>query len=615
MQVQQRKPKACGESGAAAAARGGGGGGDLQQQHGDSWQLEAAEEALERSAPRKRKAAAAAAEARRWGSVAYVVLAAFAMAAPTAVVLLGARAGAPAVWIAASKALRRGSDDVPIPLARSAADKLLGGLLLEGFDEESCRSRYESSLYRRNPGRRPSPHLVARLRMHEELQRRCGPNTESYNRAVQRLRDGGGPADAHAPVDEQCKYLVTISYRGLGNRILSAASAFLYAVLTGRVLLVDRSNEMDELFCEPFPGTTWLLPRDSPLATSRANFSADAAESYGNMLRNKVIRTDGNDAPAAQTPAFAYLHLDHGYGDDDKMFFCDDDQRVLSNIQWLVMRTDSYIVPSLFLVTTFQEELDALFPERDAVFHHLSRYLFHPVNHVWGLVARYYRAYLAPARQLVGVQVRVFDHRQARSLHVVLEQITSCAWKEKLLPEILDVDLEHAGMPPPTTPAAGGNSFKAVLITSLRPWFYERIKGMYWERATATGEDVGVHQPSHEEYQHFGERSHDGKAWAEMYLLSLCDVLVTSGWSTFGYVAQGLGGLRPWVMYKPVNITAVPDPPCGRDVSMEPCFHSPPFYDCKTKRGVDTGKIVPHIRHCDDVSWGLKLVDPNGIED
>jgi xyloglucan fucosyltransferase len=44
-------------------------------------------------------------------------------------------------------------------------------------------------------------------------------------------------------------------------------------------------------------------------------------------------------------------------------------------------------------------------------------------------------------------------------------------------------------------------------------------------------------------------------------------------------------------------------------LSMEPCFHAPPFYDCKAKRGVDTGKLVPHVRHCEDMSWGLKLVD------
>jgi xyloglucan fucosyltransferase len=93
-----------------------------------------------------------------------------------------------------------------------------------------------------------------------------------------------------------------------------------------------------------------------------------------------------------------------------------------------------------------------------------------------------------------------------------------------------------------------------------------------------------------------------------MYLLSLTDVLVTSSWSTFGYVAQGLGGLKPWILYKPENRTA-PNPPCRRAMSMEPCFHAPPFYDCKAKRGTDTGELVPHVRHCEDMSWGLKLVD------
>jgi xyloglucan fucosyltransferase len=114
-----------------------------------------------------------------------------------------------------------------------------------------------------------------------------------------------------------------------------------------------------------------------------------------------------------------------------------------------------------------------------------------------------------------------------------------------------------------------------VLVTSLRTWYYDRIKSMYWEHATATGEAVGVHQPSHEEHQQFGAKSHDAKAWAEIYLLSLTDALVTSGWSTFGYVAQGLGGLTPWVLYKPDNGSVVPDPPCSRNLSMEPCYHAP----------------------------------------
>jgi xyloglucan fucosyltransferase len=28
---------------------------------------------------------------------------------------------------------------------------------------------------------------------------------------------------------------------------------------------------------------------------------------------------------------------------------------------------------------------------------------------------------------------------------------------------------------------------------------------------------------------------------------------------------------------------------------------------CRIKKGADTGKIVLHVQHCKDMSWGLKL--------
>ncbi|CAL5037454.1 unnamed protein product [Urochloa decumbens] len=536
-------------------------------------------------------------------SVINVVLAAFMLTVPAMVIFLGVRTSAPPVRITSADVVRRGVS------GERSYDRLLGGLLADGFDERSCRSRYQSVLYRRRSGRQPSAYLVSKLRQQEALQRRCGPGTAAYSHALEQLRsakngDGGGVGSP------ECKYLVSISYRGLGNRILAAASAFLYAVLTDRVLLIDPSNEMGELFCEPFPGTTWLLPPGFPLA-SYTNFSVSTAESYGNMLRNKVIRTDAS-AGAGDVPAFAYVHLDHDATEQDNLFFCDEDQRVLGSIPWLVMRTDNYFVPGLFLDTGFREELARMFPEPDAAFHHVVRYLFHPNNHVWGLVTRYHDAYLAGAAHRVGIQVRVFG-AQPNSPEL-LEQIVKCTQKEGLLPELL---LPTAGRDgdsdgDPVIAAAGpSRKAKAVLVTSLKSWYYEKLKGMYWERAAATGEAVGVHQPSHEEFQRFGARSHDAKALAEMHLLSLTDALVTTAWSTFGYVAQGLGGLRPWVMYRPENDTHVPDPPCGRDVSMDPCFHAPPFYDCRLKRGADTGKIVPQVRHCIDMSWGLKVVRPS----
>jgi xyloglucan fucosyltransferase len=297
--------------------------------------------------------------------------------------------------------------------------------------------------------------------------------------------------------------------------------------------------------------------------------------------------------------SFVYLHLAHDYDDHDKLFFCDEEQHFLQKVPWLIMKTDNYFVPSLFLMPSFEQELNDLFPKKDKVFHFLGRYLFHPTNNVWGLVVRYYNAYLAKVDERVGIQIRVFDTEPGPFQHV-LDQIIACTLKENILPDVNRGENIDS--------SSGTPKSKAVLMTSLSSGYFENVRDIYWEYPTVTGEVIGIYQPSHEGYQQTQKQIHNQKAWAEMYLLSLTDVLVTSSWSTFGYVAQGLGGLKPWILYKPENRTA-PNPPCRRAMSMEPCFHAPPFYDCKAKRGTDTGELVPHVRHCEDMSWGLKLVD------
>ncbi|EAY87645.1 hypothetical protein OsI_09054 [Oryza sativa Indica Group] len=459
-------------------------------------------------------------------------------------------------------------ENVTIASSEVVNDKLLGGLLTTGFDEQSCLSRYQSVLYRKASSHFPSAYLLERLREHEALQKKCGPHTESYKKAIEQLKAGQG-----AKVME-CNYLVWVAYSGLGNRILTMASAFLYAILTRRVLLVDIDKGTADLFCEPFPETSWLLPPKFPIKQFK-NFSNGSPESYGNMLKNKAIHSN---------PAFLYLHMAHDYSDYDKLFFCEDNQQYLRNIPWLILKSDNYFVPSLFLIPAYQEELTRLFPQRDSVFHHLGRYLFHPSNVVWGMVTRYYDSYLARADERLGIQIRVFDPEPGPFQHV-LDQVLACTLKENLLPAINSkqpiVSTRHSRL-------------KSVLITSLNSGYYEKIRSMYWEHPTTNGEMISFHQPSHEEHQNSDKKMHNMKAWAEIYLLSLSDVMVTSAWSTFGYVAQGLSGLRPWLLFKPENRIA-PDPPCRQVLSMEPCFHAPPFYDCKAKRGADTGKFVPYV--------------------
>ncbi|KAK8618142.1 hypothetical protein V6N13_116013 [Hibiscus sabdariffa] len=473
------------------------------------------------------------------------------------------------------------------PPVQVRRDKLQGGLLAAGFDETSCVSRYQSVLYRKESLHKASPYLISRLRSYEALHKRCGPYTESYNKTLEKLKTG------HHLESTDCNYLVWISFSGLGNRILTLASTFLYALLTNRVLLVDPGTDMVDLFCEPFPEVSWFLPPDFPLTSQFGSFNQKSPHCYGKILKNSTFANSRRSISSS----FVYLHLAHDYDDQDKLFFCDEDQTSLREVPWLIMKSDNYFVPSLFLIPSFEQELGNLFPRKETVFHFLGRYLFHPTNQAWGLITRYYQAYLAKADERIGIQIRVFDTGTGPFEHV-FDQIIACALKENLLPEI--------SMEKPITNQSPKS--KAVLVTSLSAGYFERLRDMYWEHPTVTGEMIGFYQPSHEEYQQTEKQFHNRKAWAEMYLLSLSDVLVTSSWSTFGYVAQSLGGLKPWILYKPENRTA-PDPPCRRVMSMEPCFHAPPFYDCKTKSGIDTGAVVPHVRHCEDMSWGLKLFD------
>lgn len=431
------------------------------------------------------------------------------------------------------------------------------------------------------------------------MQKKCGPGTKSYKQAVKLLRSSQG-----VNMTTDCNYLFLTVHAGLGNRMLEIASAFLYALLTNRILLLDRYQEIGDLFCEPFPGTSWLMPSDFPL--NYGEFTQSSPESYGNMQQNKVVGDNTDRSLAGFRPPYVFLYLDGNYEFHDKLFFCEDDQQFLQDVPWLIMRTDMYFIPSLFLIPSYQDELSRLFPEKDAVFHHLARYLFHPTNSIWYSVKGYYRSYLAKANKTVGIQIRIFEKegilQKNGRFPYVLEQILSCAQNEKLLPEISMKDEAEA----PT--ATKNNQTIAVLTTSLSSWYSDQIQKKYSEHPTVDGTRVEVYQPSHEEYQRSKNKKHNMKALAEIYLLSMTDVLITSGFSTFGYAAQGLSGLTPWIMFRSEN-HAMPDPPCRRAMSIEPCFHQAPFYDCKAKRNADLGKMVPFVRHCEDVSWGLKVVN------
>ncbi|OEL34690.1 Galactoside 2-alpha-L-fucosyltransferase [Dichanthelium oligosanthes] len=472
----------------------------------------------------------------------------------------------------------------------SRRDILLGGLLSPDIDESTCLSRYLSSLHRRPSPHSPSPYLVSRLRKYEALHRGCGPGTPSYDKSVRQLATAQNSMGL-----AECSYLVWTPGNHLGDRMLSMASAFLYALLTRRVFLVDMARDMAGLFCEPFPGASWELPPGFPVQ-NLTRLRRGSEHSYGNMLgAKKISNEDPVDVRSEALPSYAYLHLAHDYRQPDQLFFCDDNQTVLGKVNWLILRSDLYFAPGLFLVPQFEDELRWMFPATDTVFHHIGRYLFHPSNKVWKVITGYYTSYMAKFDEKIGIQITTLAWNPV-STEAYLNQITACTSQEKILPEV-DPDAASGDYGNGTAATS-----KAVLVSSAQPEYAERLKSMYYEHATVTGEAISVlQQPGS------GKQPQNQKVLEEMFLQSYCDVSLVSGWSTVGYVGHGLAGVKP-LLLPPRNQT-VANPPCVRATSMEPCFHAPPSYDCRARKNGDLGAVLRYVRHCEDVDDGLKLFD------
>ncbi|GAB2227039.1 hypothetical protein Droror1_Dr00008838 [Drosera rotundifolia] len=483
-----------------------------------------------------------------------------------------------------TEAVKNGSSEPSTKASSMANDKLLHGLLSDEFEESSCRSRYRAYLLQKSSPHIPSRYLKVKLRRYEHLHRRCGPHSVSYKKTMKELLK----LSYNAPSKRMCRYLVWNPSNGLGNRMISLVAALLYSVLTDRVLLAEFRGDMEGLFCEPFPNSSWVSPNDFPY-----KHRYNRLPTYESLLKRNISSETSTDVPPFLRLRLGSTGLGHEY------FHCEHSQLLLSRVSVLVLDSDQYSVPALFMVSSFSPQLNKMFPRRDTVFHHLARYLFHPSNEVWGLIVRFYEAYLAKANKIIGVQVRVFA-ADITPAETIMDQILTCTTKYKILPEVQLEQTTH------TLPV--NLTSTAILVASLHKYYSENLSSTYWWRPTVNGELIGVYQPSYEGKQKHYDINHNKKALADMYLLSLSDVLVTTGQSTFGYVAQGLGGLKPVILMKTIGPKAA-SPPCGHALSMEPCYHFPPKYDCRSKRKVDhISSIFPDMVPCEDLKWGVKLV-------
>ena len=291
-------------------------------------------------------------------------------------------------------------------------DPTLRGLLLppSQYENGKCVSRLEESMLRRPSPYEPSPHLITKLREYEDRHRRCASKAKKF--------DKDGPNSRKILGD--CQFVVWIANSGLGNRMITIMSAFVYALLTDRVLLLDHSRtDIGGLFCEPFPSTSWLLPEGYDYA-----WMDTLIWENNNRLGHLLQMAEGGFENVTDVPPnnYVFLNLMHDYDDHDKRFFCKKVQKYLKKVPLLYFRSNNYVVPGLHFVEDFHVELDKMFPERETTFHHMIRYLFRPSNLMWGLILRFRQPYLAGAERQVGLQVRILESNV--TMPVVADQVS-----------------------------------------------------------------------------------------------------------------------------------------------------------------------------------------------
>lgn len=376
----------------------------------------------------------------------------------------------------------------------------------------SCLSRSHQYMYRKQEYEFPlSGSLTAALADYTRMFSRCGGYGEDE-------------------VDLRCQYVVYHEgWEGLGNRLLSLVTAFTYALVTNRALLtVENRGHLGALLCEPFLSRTWILP--SPVMNS--------------VLSQAVSLDDAIASHFVNTSA-VWVNLRHSQSTEAGAFFSSEAQQGLQNVTWVIWESNQYYIPRLFMLSNFWSTLSNWFPDVSHVFTQLGRVLCVPRNDVWETIQK-----LQDSEMLqVGIQVRrhgVSD--DAEFSETVYDRIMKCV--EDLVPK------------------QGVSA--SVLVTSLQSVYWEKMR----ERWNG-GPEVKFVMVSHEGRERYSYEQ-ARKALVEIWLLSFCSTaLVTSSWSTFGYVAQGLAGMRPRILNIRGGKHMEWEPACSDGQSPEPCLHYP----------------------------------------
>ncbi|KAG6554803.1 hypothetical protein Mapa_003823 [Marchantia paleacea] len=501
---------------------------------------------------------------------------------------------------------------------RAATRKVWAGTPIPLTDEERrkwvrkypCRSRAElKSLYAQRKHMKDVPD-------NEQWDVVFAEYAELHRACTTRIGDLKAYFKAQNSSVAGCNFVVAETHFGLGNKLYQLSSVFMYAVLSQRIMLVPESTSVPSVVCQPFPGSSWTMK-----------------EHFLDVVRKKRkpsltfyddVDLDVNNTRKLETYASA---MSNEWGPEPR-FWCNTEQRYLSQVPWLTIDGCLLFLHKLYAVDMFRPALEALFPDR-IVLTRILRTLMLPADPVWERILHVNEVYLQNAEKQVGIQVRYLSGEKEYEAknELINERITRCVWENKILPEVCPArsdpgfgDPKFADCVAKLTPEDHKRPrIVKVLIASLFLGLHDSLNDIYLRHEiTTTKESVGIIQLTHEKIQGTGVEV-DSQAFVEIISLSMSDVLIVTPMSTFGGVAQAYGGLVPWFI-EFAKKKGEPDQ-CERGMGIEPCYLGANIhYDCKYDASgtQDIPDLLPYLRSClfIDVGagYGMQMV-PDKRED
>eukprot|EP01018_Ginkgo_biloba_P020688 Gb_09928 [translate_table: standard] len=436
-----------------------------------------------------------------------------------------------------------------------------------------CRFKYEGGheLHRyRSPRSAP---LQTVLDRYVAMHRRC--TALEFDNITNIYNSGEKP---------QCKYLIwSIGYFGLGNRLLSLVSAFAYAILSQRVLLIEYPV-WDHLFCDPFDGSPWKIVPERPLNKS-LGVSYLGFRGMGCGFGNTDPRcgaTIVNMALHHETPA-----------EELEFVVCESGFSRVRNVPFLTtMFSNQFYIVGFFLNPALGLVMELLFPERNP-FHVLAKYLLSPSDHVWDAIRYYNDGTLSKATRRIGVQIREFGNNYTEAID---SNVVACIRRKSALCPIGDGHVAKSKE----------DGFVSLYVATLMQGHVAKLNKSVQNEMGRSFKVMWQELDGRENY----DPSHQQEALIDMWVLSLSDVLLTSKMSTFGYVAQGLGGITPYL----IN-SSEEEEPCKANVGSDPCYHfAPKDTICKDDFNRSSHELFQQsnsVQECPDFpDRGWQLVTP-----